>query len=141
MTLDPVRERFVQEYHQHSNASEALRVAKPHARKWKPEVVNSKASTMLAEGKVQERLAQLQQESAAKHDITIERLTQMTLKAYETAEIKGRATGQAQASAMVKAAEFLGKLHGLVVDKSEVTGKDGAPLVPVLNVQIGRDKP
>ena len=134
--LDPVREKFIHEYQQHGNASEALRRAKPHARKWKPEVVNSKASTMLAEGKVQERLAQLQLRSAEKNDITIERLTRMTLEAFDASKIPGRATGQQQTSAMVKAAEFLGKLHGLVVDKSEVTGADGAPLMPVLNVTI-----
>lgn len=137
--LDPVREIFVKEYQTHGNASEALRKAKPHAKKWKPEVVNSKASQMLSEGKVQERLAELQARSAEKNDITIERLTQMTLKAYELAQTPGLSSGQCQTAAMVKASEFLGKLHGLVVEKSELTGKDGAPLTPVLNVTVARD--
>ncbi len=139
--LDPVREAFVREYQKHGNATEALRVAKPHARKWKENVQNSKASTMLAEGKVQERLAQLQQKSAEKHGITVERLTEMTLKAYDMAQTPGVSSGQAQTRSMVKAAEFLGKLHGLIVDKSEITGADGAPLVPVLNVSVARNKP
>ena len=34
-------------------------------------------------------------------------------------------TGQMQTSSMVKAAEFLGKLHGLIIEKREVTHRDG----------------
>lgn len=139
-TLDPIREKFIQEYHAHGNASEALRTAKPKAKAWKPETVHKRASEMLLSREVQGRLRMLQEQSALKHDITIERLTQMALEAYEAAQIPGISTGQKQSSAMVKAAEFLSKLHGYMVEKSEVTGKDGAPLVPVLNVQIGRDQ-
>jgi phage terminase small subunit len=134
MTLDPVREKFVQEYHQHGNASEALRQAKPHAKKWKSEVVNSKASTMLAEGKVQERLSELQRMSAERHDITIETITNM-LK-----EDRDLARQNAQSSAAVSAVMGLAKVHGLIVDKNEITGKDGQALVPVLNVTIARDQ-
>jgi phage terminase small subunit len=32
------------------------------------------------------------------------------------------------------------KLHGLVVDKNEHTGANGAPLVPVLNIALSRNK-
>ena len=133
--LCPVRERFIQEFHVHGNATEALRVAKPHARKWKPEVVNSKASVMLSEGKVQERLRELQLRAQTRTEITVDKLTKMTMDAYDMAM-----TEEVHApSAAVKAAEFIGKLHGLVVDRTrnEHTGKDGMPLVPVLNVSVG----
>lgn len=92
---------------------------------------------MLKEPKVELRLQQLQEASAKKHDITIDRLTEMTLAAYELA----MRDGVKAPSAAVKASEFLGKLHGLIVDKKEVTGKDGAPLVPVAHVTIARTKP
>ena len=128
--LDPVREKFIHEYQQHGNASESLRRAKPHARKWKPEVVNSKASTMLAEGKVQERLSQLQQESAKKHEITVDSLTAM-LK-----EDRDLARTNVQTSAAVSAVMGLAKIHGLIVDKNALTDKDGENVVPVLNVTI-----
>lgn len=135
MTLDPVRERFIQEYHATGNATEALRRAKPHALKWKPEVVNSKASTMLSEGKVQERLSQLQARSAEKHDITIDSLTAMLQ------EDRTLARTEKQSSAAISAVMGLAKLHGLIVDKAEHTGKDGAQLIPVINVAVGRAKP
>ena len=140
MLLDPVREKFAQEYHVSGNASEALRKANPKARKWKAETLHVKASQTLAEDKVRIRLSELQAASAAKHEITIDKLTEMTLKAYDEAQRTNPTSGQMQTSSMIKAAEFLGKLHGLVVDKSELSGKDGAPLVPVLNVTVGGNK-
>lgn len=133
--LDPVREAFVQEYAVHGNASEAYRKAKPRAKAWKAEAVHVNACKMLADANVQLRLQELQKMSAEKHEITIDKLTQMTLDAYKLAmkdDVKAP-------SAAVKASEFLGKLHGLIVEKREVSGKDGAPLVPVLNVTLSRN--
>lgn len=135
MLLDPVREAFVREYSVSGNASDAYRRAKPKAQNWKAETVHVKACNMLAEDKVKVRLQELQEASAKKHEITIDKLTEMTLDAYKLAmkdDVKAP-------SAAVKASEFLGKLHGLVVEKREVSGKDGAPLVPVLNVTLSRN--
>lgn len=139
MTLTPKQEEFCRCYLETGNASEAYRRAY-NAANMKEETIWRKAKECMDNGKVTARLSEMQAQSAEKHDITIERLTQMALTAYEASQTPGRATGQMQTSAMVKAAEFLGKLHGLIVEKSEVTGKDGAPLVPVLNVQVGRTK-
>ena len=135
MTLDPVRERFAQEYHKHGNASEAYRQANPKAKKWKPQAVHVEACNTLKEPKVSLRLSELQQLSAEKHQITIESITQMLL------EDRKLAHDTMKASAATQAAMGLAKIHGLVVEKSEVTGKDGSPLVPVLNVNVARDKP
>ena len=121
------------------NASEAYRRAY-NAENMKEETIWRKAKECMDNGKVAARLSELQAQSAEKHDITIERLTRMALEAYEAAQIPGAVTRQKQSSAMVKAAEFLGKLHGLLVEKSEVTGKDGSPIMPVLNVTVGRAK-
>lgn len=134
--LDPTRETFCQEYNVHGNASEAYRKAKPRAEKWKPEAVHVNACRMLSEPKVKLRLQELQKMSAAKYDITIEKLTQMTIDAYNLAmerEVKAP-------SAAVKASEFLGKLHGLLVEKRELSGPDGVPLIPSVNVTISRPK-
>lgn len=135
MILDPIREKFVAEYQATGNASEALRRAKPKALNWKPETVTNKASAMLREPNVQARLSELQATSAEKHGITLESITQMLLKDREFAY------GTNKASAAVTAAMGIAKLHGLVVDKAEHTGKDGAPLVPVINVSVGRSRP
>lgn len=128
--LDPVREKFTQQYHALGNASEAYRVANPKSRKWKPETVHVKACNMLKEDKVQARLHELQAASAEKHGITIESLTLMLKEDRQLARDKE------QASAAVSAVMGLAKIHGLIVDKNEHTGKDGAPLVPVLNVTL-----
>lgn len=128
--LDPVRETFVQEFHATGNASEAFRRAKPAARNWKDTTVHPRASKMLAEDKVQARLHELQAEAREKHGVTIESLT------AELEEARTIAKAEKQASAAVSATMGKAKLHGLVVDKNEVTGKDGAPLVPVLNVTL-----
>jgi phage terminase small subunit len=134
MTLDPVREKFVQEYHQHGNASEAYRKAKPRSKSWKPEAIHVNASKLLSEAKVQLRLSELQRMSAEKHDITIETITQMLKEDRELAR------QNVQSSAAVSAVMGLAKVHGLIVDKNEITGKDGQALVPVLNVTIARDQ-
>ena len=72
--LDPVRERFAQEYHATGNASEAYSRAKPNAAKWKAETLHVKACNMLKEDKVQIRLEELQTEAAARHNITVDTL-------------------------------------------------------------------
>jgi len=128
--LDPVREAFVQEFHATGNASEAFRRAKPAAKAWKDITVHPRASKMLAEDKVQARLHELQAAAREKHGVTIETLT------AELEEARTFAKSVGQSGPMVTAVMGKAKLHGLIVDKNEVTGKDGAPLVPVLNVTL-----
>jgi len=134
--LDPVRERFVQEYHATGNASEAYRRAKPHAAKWKDETLHPKACRMLKEGKVQARLEQLQAEAAKRHGTTIDSLTTELEAARETAMNTG------QISAAISAIGLKAKLHGLVKDKvaNEFTGADGQPVTPIINVSLCRPK-
>ena len=112
-TLDPVRERFVREYHATGNASEAYRRAKPHAAKWKAETLHVKACNMLKEDKVQIRLEELQAEAAVRHNITVDSITEMLKEDREKAHAAG------QIGAAVSASMGLAKLHGLIVDKQE----------------------
>ena len=48
----------------------------------------------------------------------------------------GRSVGQA--GAVNRTYELLGKHLDMFKDKHEITGKDGAPLIPVLNVTRGK---
>lgn len=121
--LDPVRERFVQEYVSHGNASEALRKAKPHAKKWKPDVVHAKASALLAEDKVQVRLDQIQAKAAKKHEVTVDSLVTELELARSEAMKNPRGISAAVSATMGKA-----KLLGLVVDKAEQSGPNGGAL-------------
>jgi hypothetical protein len=130
--LDPVRERFVQEYHATGNACEAYRRANPKSAKWTQNALNVKASRVLAEAKVRLRLEELQAEAAKRHGTTIDSLTEELEKARETA------MGTGQVSAAVSAIMGKAKLHGLVKDKvaTEFAGADGQPVTPIINVSL-----
>jgi phage terminase small subunit len=139
LDLTPKQEAFAQAYHETGNASEAYRRAY-NAGNMKEETIWRKAKEVVDNGKVTARLSELQERAQKRHDITIDRLTEMTLAAFNEAQRISPTSGQMQTASMIKAAEFLGKLHGLVVDKSEISGKDGAPIIPVLNVTVGRNQ-
>lgn len=132
------QEAFTQAYFETGNASEAYRRSYNAHPACKPNTVEKRACELLKNGKVAGRLRQLQAEARKRHDITIDKLTEMALSAFTEAQRVNPTSGQMQTSSMIKAAEFLGKLHGLVVDKSELSGPGGAPLVPILNVTVGR---
>lgn len=120
--LDPIRERFVQEYVVHGNASEAFRTAKPKARKWKPETVHVRASEMLADSKVRVRLSEIQAAACERNNVTIDSIT------AELEEARSLALKERQSNAAVSASMGKAKLHGLLVDKQEQSGPDGGAL-------------
>ena len=121
--LDPVRERFAQEYHATGNASEALRRANPKAKKWKQHSLHVEASKVLSEPEVSLRLEQL--------------LTS------ELEAARDGAMGTGQFSAAVSAIGLKAKLHGLIKDKvaNEFMGANGEVITPVINVSLSRNKP
>jgi hypothetical protein len=100
------------------NASKAYR-AVYNAQNMTDETVWVKACEALKVGKVAVRVAELRAKITEKAEtkliITVELLTKMTKDAYDLAA----KCEKPQTSAMVKASEFLGKLHGLVTEKSE----------------------
>jgi phage terminase small subunit len=128
--LEPARERFVQEYHATGNASEALRRAYPNACKWKEGSVNVRASRLLADAKVLLRLEQLQAEAAARHNITVDSITEMLKEDREKAHAAG------QIGAAVSASMGLAKLHGLIVDKAEVKRTDSGDIASITTNEL-----
>lgn len=131
MTLTPKQEAFAQAYHATGNASEAYRRAY-NAEGMKEKSIHENASKLLNHAKVAPRLAELQAASAKKHEITIGRLTEMTLNAFQEAQRINPTSGQMQTSSMIKAAEFLGKLHGLIVDKTQLSGDADNPVEMIM---------
>lgn len=119
MTLTPKQEAFCHAYHQTGNASEAYRRAGYSGGSLK--TIHEAASRLLRNSKVLARVTELQARAAKKHDVTVDGLTDELDKALAKAmaEPKG-------ASAAVSAIMAKGKLHGLVVDKKEVTSKRDA---------------
>lgn len=121
--MTPKQEAFARAYVETGNASEAYRRCYD-AENMKDNVVTQKAYELLKHGDVSVMVEQLKTKAQKKHDITVEKLTEMALHAYKESQRVSN-TGQMQTSSMVKAAEFLGKLHGLIIEKREVTHRDG----------------
>jgi phage terminase small subunit len=122
--MTPKQEAFARAYVETGNASEAYRRAYS-IKSMGQGAVKTEASKLLQHPDVALTIEQLKSKHQRKHDITVEKLTDMAMKAYDEAQRRSISSGQMQTSAMVKAAEFIGKLHGLLVDKSEVKHVSG----------------
>lgn len=112
--LTPKQEKFCVVYIETGNASEAYRRAY-NAEKMNPRTIERRAAELLDNSKVAVRIAALQAKSAEVHDITVAKLTDMALKAYEAAMKDGASPGAA-----VSAVHILGKLHGHIVERKHV---------------------
>ncbi len=119
--LPAQQEMFAQFYIQTGNASEAYRRPYPKSQKWKPEAVYAAASGMLA-NKVSVRVEALQAEAAERHGVTLDYITRQLESDREAARTAR------QWSAAIRASEVIAKLHGLSVDRRELTGKSGGPI-------------
>ena len=119
--MTPKQEAFCQAYIETGNATEAYRRSYD-AGNMAPATVNRKATELMQNGTITARLEQLQSKHAERHEITVDKLTDMATAAYDlamTAEV-------AAPAAAISAVLAIGKLHGLVVDKKEVTRKRDA---------------
>lgn len=121
--LTPKQEAFAQKYVECGNASEAYRFAYDVSEDTKPETIWKEAYLLLGNPKVAPMVEKLQQEHRERHSVTIDMLTAELDEARQLAlkDEKG-------ASAAVSATMGKAKLHGLLVDKAEHTGKNGGPI-------------
>jgi phage terminase small subunit len=121
--LTPKQEAFCLAYIETGNASEAYRIAYD-AENMKSETINRTAKELLDNRKIATRIEEIKKPIRERAEITLEshleRLKHLSYMA-ETAE---------QYAAAIKAEESRGKASGLYIEKKEVTGKDGAPLIP-----------
>jgi phage terminase small subunit len=129
MALTPKQEAFALAYVETGNASEAYRRAY-NAVRMKPAVINVKASELLANGNVAVRVAELQAAHVERHEITVDDI----LRELEEARTMAATLERPQVSAMVAASMGKAKILGFEVNRTEVTGKDGAPIDHSLRV-------
>jgi phage terminase small subunit len=129
--MTPKQETFARTYVETGCASTAYRAAYDCS-KTTDKSIHENASKLLKNAKVAPRIEELRQGHQKRHEITVDKLTQMAMRAYEMA-LKDEVQTPSAAVAAVMA---IGKLHGLVVDKTknEHTGADGKSLIPVINV-------
>ena len=113
-------ELFAQKWHELDNKSEAYRISHPASLRWKEKTVNSRASELSRDGKVLGRYKELQEESGARHGITIDSLLK------ELNEIKETAMNleTPQCSAAVSSVMSKAKLVGLDIIKIEISSKE-----------------
>jgi len=107
-------------YVEHGDKSEAYR----HAYKtenMKPETVWRSANELFNNPKVTARVEALQARHQKRHDVTVDSITEELDRSRDIAERRE------ESSAMTTAIMAKAKIHGLVNDKHQHTGKDGKP--------------
>ena len=120
--LTPKQERFCLRYIELGDATAAYYAAYD-AKGSKPITANRRAKDLLDNGKIAARLRELRLLHQERHLVTVDSIT------GELEEARRLALDSTQPSAAVSASMGKAKLHGLIVDKGELTGKDGGPLV------------
>ena len=108
--LTPKQEKFCQVFIETGNASESYRQAYD-AESMKESTINRTAVELLGNRKITARLDGLRGIHAEKHNITIDRLTNMFMATYHLAFALNNP------SAMTAAAQGLGKLHGIMTER------------------------
>lgn len=124
--LTAKQEAFAVAFIETGNASEAYRRTHDVGADTKPESIWSAASRCLGDIKVQSRIKELQ---ALARDMALVSVGSLT-EELEAARVKAMADDKG-ASAAVSATMGKAKLHGLLIEKAELTGKDGKDLVHV----------
>ncbi len=130
MTLTQKQETFALAYVETGNASEAYRRAYNVGENTKAETVWRKASELLSVGKVTARVSELQAEAAERTMVTVESLT-VKLEEARLLALKD----EKGASAAVSAIMGMAKLHGLLVEKQDLTSSDGS-MSPPTRIEI-----
>lgn len=126
--LTPKQESFVLAYIETGNASEAYR----RAYAWKgmsENAVNVEACKLLKHPKVSQRVAAMRAPAIEKAGITLEKHLDDLMR------LRNMAVKDNKWAAAIQAEIARGKAAGLYVERTELTGKDGAP-IPVMNVRV-----
>lgn len=125
--LTPREKRFIEEYPIDLNGSEAYVRAG-----YSPNGANAGAARLLARVSIREAIDKRLAERARKTEISQEWVIQGLVDNLRLGAQVG------QPGAVNRTYELLGKHLDMFKDKHEITGKDGAPLIPVLNVTRGK---
>ena len=121
---------FVFSYRENgSNASKAYR-DNYNCIRMKEKTITRNAHELLKNNNVATMLAELEAEDRERHGVTIDSLT------IEYEEAREIAKGEAQPAAMVSATTGKARIHGLLVEKKEISGPDGGPVVVTVRNDI-----
>lgn len=127
--LTQKQEAFALAYIQTGNASEAYRTAYNVKPGTKEATINRTAKELVDNPKIAARIAELRAPAVEKAQLTLEKHLDDLLR------LRNMAVKDAKWSAAIQAEIARGKAAGLYVDRSELTGPNGAP-IPVANVPL-----
>lgn len=119
--LSPKQEAFCLEYMKSGNATEAYLKAGYKTKTDKAAGVS--ASRLLGNVGIVRRLKELQQQIAAPEIADAQEIQSLLTDAMRKSAEKGDVVG------LCKAADILNKMHGAYINKTEISGGDGGPLV------------
>ena len=131
MALTPKQEAFANSVASGNTQADAYRSAF-NATKMKAETIQQSASRLMADRKVSARVAELRKPVADAAQVTLAgHLTRLS-------ELSDAAEKEGKYSAAVAAEIARGKAAGLYVERAEITGKDGTPIISGLESFYGR---
>lgn len=119
--LTPKQEKFCKKYIETGGASAAYRLAYD-TKNMKPETINRAAKQLIDNPKIAARIEEIQAHHQKRHEVTIDSLT------AELDQARNLALATEQPAPAVAATMGKARIHGLLVDKTELTGKDGGPV-------------
>ena len=134
MKLTIKQEKFCMVYIETGNASEAYRQAY-NCENMKEATINRNAKMMIDDNKISTRVKELKSGHTKRHELTIDDL----VKQLEEARKVALTLENPQCSAAISATMGTAKLLGLVVDKNEITGKDGGAIQHAVSIKIEFD--
>jgi len=119
------QEDFCLVYLETGNASEAYRQVYSCS-KMKPTTINRAAKQLLDNPKIKKRLAEIKKAAAEN--------VQMTLEGHleKLADLRDKAEKEGKFSSAITAEVNRGKVAGFYVEKQEITGANGSPLMPTM---------
>lgn len=121
MGLTEKQESFCRAYIETGNKSKAYRQAYD-ADGMAMATINNEAYMMFKNHDISMRVIELQEEMAERHAVTVDSIT------LELDTAKDLALEEKQPAAMTGAITAKAKLHGLMIEKKELTGKDGGDI-------------
>jgi phage terminase small subunit len=133
MSLTPKQEAFAQAVASGMTQADAYRSAY-NADKMKPETIQNSAYKLMQDGDITARIEELRAPIAAKAQITLESHLDDLLRLRRMAEDNN------DIKAAISAEIARGKAAGIIVDKKEITGKNGGPIEQKTSVAIDSTK-
>lgn len=132
--LTPKQEKFAQGVADGMSQADAYRYAF-NAANMKPETIHKRASELMSGRAVSGRVSDLKEKLSDKALWTREQSVKALQIALRIAEDRENPNG------LVSAIKELNAMHGFIVNKTEVTGKDGKELsqnAPILNLTLNK---